>query len=102
MSRRAPADGRARAGGGESPGRRERIAPVELRGLDLQMEYVGSRWAIKGPRCRPFTNLLSLVSTRSSSLQRARERCLCSSSYLFCRGLGARVWDNETHVRNSA
>ena len=68
MSRRAPADGRARAGGGESPGRRERIAPVELRGLDLQMEYVGSRWAIKGPRCRPFTNLLSLVSTRSSSL----------------------------------
>ena len=35
MSRRAPADGRARASGGVTPGRRERTAPVELRGLDL-------------------------------------------------------------------
>ena len=35
MSRRVPADGRARAGGGDAPGRRERIAPVELRSLDL-------------------------------------------------------------------
>ena len=35
MSRRAPADGRARAGGGDAPGRRERTAPVELRSLDL-------------------------------------------------------------------
>ena len=35
MSRRAPADGRARAGGGDASGRRERTAPVELRSLDL-------------------------------------------------------------------
>ena len=35
MSRRAPADGRARAGGGDAPGRRERTAPIELRSLDL-------------------------------------------------------------------
>ena len=32
------------------------------------MEYVGSRWAIKGPRCRPFPIQLSLVSTRWKSL----------------------------------
>ena len=35
MSRRAPAECRARAGGGDAPGRRERTAPVELRSLDL-------------------------------------------------------------------
>ena len=35
MSRRAPAEGRARAGGGDAFGRRERTAPVELRSLDL-------------------------------------------------------------------
>ena len=35
MSRRAPAECRARAGGGDASGRRERTAPVELRSLDL-------------------------------------------------------------------
>ena len=35
MSRRAPAECRARAGGGDAPSRRERTAPVELRSLDL-------------------------------------------------------------------
>ena len=35
------------------------------------MEYVGSRWAIIGPRCRPFPIQLSLVSTRWKSLQLA-------------------------------
>ena len=35
MSRRAPAECRARAGGGDAPGRREWTAPVELRSLDL-------------------------------------------------------------------
>ena len=71
MSRRAPAEGRARAGGDESPAGGSGPLPSNYEALISRMEYVGNRWAIKGPRCRPFTNQLSLVSTRVNSLQQA-------------------------------
>ena len=76
MSRRAPAEGRARAGGDESPAGGSGPLPSNYEALISRMEYVGNRWAIKGPRCRPFTNQLSLVSTRVNSLQWSSEPSL--------------------------
>ena len=78
MSRRAPAECRARAGGGDAPSRRERTAPVELRSLDLlngvRRQPLGyNKPTVQAPHIQP-----SLVSARWKSLQWSSEPSLRS------------------------
>ena len=69
MSRRAPAECRARAGGGDAPSRRERTAPVELRSLDLLNGVRRQPLGYNKPTVQAPHRELSLVSTRWKSLQ---------------------------------
>ena len=87
MSRRAPAEGRARAGGGDAPGRRERTAPVELRSLDLlngvRRQPLGyNRPTVQAlpystiPRVYEVENVTVVLGAIVASLRQAAERRL--------------------------
>ena len=71
MSRRAPAECRARAGGGDAPSRRERTAPVELRSLDLlngvRRQPLGyNKPTVQAPHIQPITNYQMAPSKRGA------------------------------------